>query len=65
MPEYRRQWDAELKRKGLYKEPNKDSLKIQSIEDSLKFIKNENLRSKLVFKRDSLRLKLKTQNPKK
>lgn len=65
MPEYRRQWNAELKRKGLYKEPNKDSLKIQSIEDSLKFIKNENLRSKLVFKRDSLRLKLKTQNPKK
>lgn len=65
MPEYRRQWDVELKRKGLYKEPNKDSLKILSIEDSLKFIKNENIRSKLVFKRDSLRLILKTQNPKK
>lgn len=65
MPEYRRQWDAELKRKGLYKEPNKDSLKIQSIEDSLKFIKNETLRAKLMYKRDSLRLKLKTQTPKK
>ena len=65
MPEYRRQWDAELKRKGLYKEPNKDSLKIQAIEDSLKSTKNETLRAKLIYKRDSLRLKLKTQTPKK
>ena len=41
MPEYKRQWVVELKRKGLYKEPNKDSVKIQNIEDSLKFIKSE------------------------
>ncbi|MOA19594.1 hypothetical protein D3C78_1399880 [compost metagenome] len=65
MPEYRRQWDAELKKKGLYKEPNKDSVRIQNIEDSLKFIKNDQIRSKLIYKRDSLRLKVKTQTPKK
>lgn len=63
MPEYKRQWVVELKRKGLYKEPNKDSLKIESIEDSLKFIKNDILKAKLILKRDSL--KLKTQKPKK
>ena len=38
---------------------------LASLEEFAEFIKNENLRSKLVFKRDSLRLKLKTQNPKK
>ena len=59
MPEYKRQWVVELKRKGLYKEPNKDSLKIQSIEDSLKFIKNEEIRARLILKRDSLKLKYK------
>ncbi|MGV8915859.1 MAG: penicillin-binding transpeptidase domain-containing protein [Kaistella sp.] len=60
MPEYKRQWEVELKRKGLYKEPNRDSLKIENIQDSLKFIKNETLRAKLIYKRDSLRLRLKT-----
>lgn len=60
MPEYKRQWVVELKRKGLYKEPNRDSLKIENIQDSLKFIKNETLRAKLIYKRDSLRLRLKT-----
>lgn len=64
MPEYKRQWTVELKRKGLYKEPNKDSIKIQGIEDSLKFVKNEVLRSKLIYKRDSLRSKLKTKSAK-
>ena len=34
MPEYKRQWVVELKRKGLYKEPNRDSVKIQNIEDA-------------------------------
>ena len=63
MPEYKRQWVVELKRKGLYKEPNKDSVKIQNIQDSLKFIKNEALRSKLIYKRDSLRSKLKINTP--
>lgn len=64
MPEYKRQWTVELKRKGLYKEPNKDSIKIQGIEDSLKFVKNEVLRSKLIYKRDSLRSQLKTKSAK-
>lgn len=65
MPEYKRQWVVELKRKGLYKEPNKDSVKIQNIEDSLKFIKSEPIRSKLIYKRDSLRSKLKLNTPRK
>ena len=59
MPEYKRQWVVELKRKGLYKEPNKDSVKIQNIEDSLKFIKNEEIRARLILKKDSLKLKFK------
>lgn len=61
MPEYKRQWTVELKRKGLYKEPNKDSLKIENIEDSLKIIKNEALRAKLILRRDSLKQKLNSQ----
>jgi penicillin-binding protein 2 len=65
MPEYRRQWIADLKRKGLYKEPNKDSVRIQQIEDSLKFIKNEDLREQLIYKRDSLKFRLKNITPKK
>jgi len=58
-------WMVELKKKGLYKEPNKDSLQIENIEDSLKFIKNDQIRAKLIYKRDSLRSRLKTQTPKK
>ena len=65
MPEYKRQWVVDLKRKGLYKEPNKDSMKIIQIEDSLKFIKNEDLRARLIYKRDSLRFRLKNTTPKK
>ncbi|WP_027375843.1 penicillin-binding transpeptidase domain-containing protein [Kaistella palustris] len=65
MPEYKRQWTVELKRKGLYKEPNRDSAKIENIEDSLKFIKDQKIRARLLLKRDSLRSKLKIQTPKK
>lgn len=65
MPEYRRQWVQELKKKGLYKEPNKDSMKIIQIEDSLKFIKNNALREQLIYKRDSLRFRIKNTTPKK
>ncbi len=61
MPEYKRQWTVELKRKGLYKEPNKDSLKIENIEDSLKIIKNDAVRAKLILRRDSLKQKLNSQ----
>ena len=39
MPEYKRQWIADLKRKGLYKEPKPDSIKLKRIQDSLNLIK--------------------------
>ncbi len=58
MPEYRRQWIADLKRKGLYKEPDKDSMRLLEIKDSLRFIKNESIRSRLLQKRDSLKLNI-------
>lgn len=57
MGEYRRQEIARLKKKGWYKEPNKDSLKIISIEDSLKFVKDAALRAELLYKRDSLKVR--------
>ncbi len=62
MPEYRRQWVSELKRKGLYKEPNKDSLTLEYIQDSLKFVKDKNLRSQLIYKRDSIQRRLGIKN---
>ena len=65
MPEYKRQWVVDLKRKGLYKEPNRDSMRIESIEDSLKFIKNDQIKARLIYKRDSLRARLRTQTVKK
>ena len=58
MPEYKRQWVVELKRKGLYKEPDKDSMRLENINDSLRFIKNEGIRAKLLLKRDSLQRRL-------
>lgn len=41
MPEYKRQWIADLKRKGLYKDPALDSVKQKRIEDSLKMVKEQ------------------------
>ncbi|AYO56746.1 peptidoglycan glycosyltransferase [Chryseobacterium sp. 6424] len=61
MPEYRRQWVAELKRKGLYKETDKDVVALEQVQDSLKFIKSEVLRSKLILKRDSIQRRLQTK----
>lgn len=61
MPEYRRQWVTELKRKGLYKEPNKDSARLEVIMDSLNFIKDEKTRARLLLKRDSVRQRLNTK----
>lgn len=63
MPEYKRQWVVELKRKGLYKEPNKDSALVQNLKDSLKVVKNEAIRTKLIYKMDSLRSKSKINTP--
>lgn len=39
MPEYKRQWIADLKRKGLYKEPKPDSSKLKRMQDSLNLVK--------------------------
>lgn len=41
MPEYKRQWIADLKRKGLYVEPKPDSIKLKKIQDSLNLIKKQ------------------------
>jgi penicillin-binding protein 2 len=41
MPEYKRQWIADLKRKGLYKDPALDSVRQKRILDSLNFIKEQ------------------------
>ncbi len=38
MPEYRRQYISEMKRKGWYKEPKPDSVKLKKIQDSIKAI---------------------------
>ncbi|SDI32011.1 penicillin-binding protein 2 [Chryseobacterium taeanense] len=40
MPEYKRQWIADLKRKGLYK-PNEDSIRQKRIQDSLKLVNEQ------------------------
>lgn len=39
MPEYKRQWIADLKRKGLYKEPKPDSIQLKKRQDSLNLVK--------------------------
>ena len=59
MPEYKRQWVVELKRKGLDKEPNKDSLTLKTIEDRLKLTTDTEKKKQLLFKRDSIVQKLK------
>ena len=59
MPEYQRQWIVELKRKGLYKEPNKDSVQLKKLNDQLRTVKNEDQKSQLLYKRDSILQKLK------
>lgn len=59
MPEYRRQWIADLKRKGLYKEPSKDSMALVKIQDSLRMNHlDKNTLNRLKVKSDSLKLKL-------
>ena len=58
MPEYKRQWDAELKKKGLYKEPSKDSINLEKLNIQLKTAKDDE-KTKLMYKRDSILLKIK------
>lgn len=59
MPEYKRQWVVDLKRKGLYKEPGKDSLYLQNLEDQISKTQNANQKKALLLKRDSILLKIK------
>ncbi|QDP85269.1 peptidoglycan glycosyltransferase [Chryseobacterium sp. SNU WT5] len=59
MPEYKRQWDVELKRKGLYKEPSKDSLSLATIEQRLRTAKDDSQKKELLLKKDSILLKIK------
>ena len=57
MPEYKRKWVSEMKRKGWYKEPNKDSLTILKYEDSIALAKDETRKAFLIKKRDSVQVK--------
>ncbi len=61
MPEYKRQWVVELKRKGLYKEPSKDSLALANIEEKLTTVKDAEQKKQLLYKRDSIIIKLKSR----
>lgn len=61
MGEYRRQEIARLKQKGWYKAPNQDSIRILGIEDSLKVVTDKKLREALIYKRDSLKTRVKTK----
>lgn len=64
MAEYTRQEIARLKKKGWYKEPNKDSLKVVAIEDSLRRAKNPAEKERLLYRRDSIKMRLpKKTNP--
>jgi len=59
MPEYKRQWVVELKRKGLYKEPSKDSLFLQNVETKLENAKTQAEKKQLLFQKDSIINKIK------
>lgn len=58
MPEYKRQYISELKKKGLYIAPDPDSLRIKAINDSLKFVKVDSIRTLLLKRKDLLQRKL-------
>jgi penicillin-binding protein 2 len=60
MPEYKRQWIADLKRKGLYK-PSEDSIKQKRIQDSLKLVKEQ--KAKMQKKIDEETKNLKKTKP--
>ncbi|WP_353147498.1 penicillin-binding transpeptidase domain-containing protein [Chryseobacterium sp.] len=46
MPEYKRQWVVDLKRKGLYVDPKADSIKRKKMQDSLEFVKQQKAKLK-------------------
>ena len=59
MPEYRRQWIEDLKRKGKYHPINQDSLRLEAIKDSLRMVPRGPKRNQLQRTQDSLQLLLK------
>lgn len=61
IPEYRRQWIEELKRKGLYKEPSKDSLALVQMTEKLPTLTNAADKARLLQKIDSVRNRIATQ----
>lgn len=64
MPEYKRQYVAEMKRKGWYKEPKPDTVALKRKMDSLNLIQQEKLKTEALkkeqLKKDSLKTKTKT-----
>lgn len=54
LPEYKRQWVADLKRKGLYKEPSKDSVALLKIEALLENNPPKEQKQKLIRQKDSI-----------
>lgn len=61
MPEYKRQWIADLKRKGLYIDPKPDSIKQKRIKDSLDLVKQQ--KAKLQKKIDEETKNIKNTKP--
>jgi penicillin-binding protein 2 len=61
MPEYKRQWVADLKRKGWYVDPKPDSIKRKRMQDSLELVKQQ--KAKLQKKIDEETKKTKSAKP--
>ncbi|WP_297983742.1 penicillin-binding protein 2 [uncultured Chryseobacterium sp.] len=65
MPEYKRQYVAEMKRKGWYKEPKPDSIQLKKIQDSLKLVAAKKLKADALkkenVKKDSTKTNSKTK----
>lgn len=64
MPEYKRQYISEMKRKGWYKEPKPDSAQLKKIQDSLNLIKDKKLKAD-ALKKDALKKDKDSSNIKK
>lgn len=63
MPEYKRQYTAEMKKKGWYVEPKPDSLQLKKIQDSLSLLK-QNLKAQSAGKDPVKKDSLKSATPK-
>jgi penicillin-binding protein 2 len=63
MPEYKRQWIADLKRKGLYVEPKPDSIKLKRMQDSIEFVKKQKAKLQKKIEEETKNNKTKTTKP--